>query len=204
MGLSVVSIGGLIGIFLTATLTQWYYTKKYGANGLPCLPTDRPVISLDLGWGATQIHELKEEIRDLTARARNLERELAEIQLTKLAMDRARQMGKDGQARLKELKQLKNLRKGLSKRIAGGIGRRIHRAGTRVKSPFRTVIYGHSPFENGTKHDIERGESHELEEDGEDIELHEREQYIQEQLADINAEKDRLVQLKISEERNAG
>jgi hypothetical protein len=205
MGLSVASIGGIIGIFITASLTQWYYTKKYGANGLPCFPSERPLFSLDLGWGATQIHEIKEEIHDLSSRARMLERELAEIRLTRLALEKARDLGEEGQARLRELKQIKNLRKGLGKRIVGGIGHRIHRVGTRIKSPIRTLMMGH-PIED--KHDIEHGESaliheQEKEKDEEEIELREREQNIQEQLADVNTEKNLLEQIKVSEERNS-
>jgi hypothetical protein len=205
MGTSIVAIGGLIGVFLSATLTQWYYTQRLGANGLPCCRTDRPISLLDLGWGAAQLHEITEEIIDLTSRAKVLERELAEVQLTRAAMARARQLGQEGQLKLNELKKLKVVRRGLSKRILGGLGDRFHRAGTRFKSPFRTFLHGRPSHVD----DLEGGgipsihEHDEYEEEPEEIEEEEelrvREEEIQAELADVTAEKDMLVQVKASE-----
>jgi hypothetical protein len=204
MGVSIVTIGGLIGIFITSSLAQWYYTKHYGSNGFPCLPTNYSLFSFDLGWKTSQLLEITQEIQDLTARTRTLQRELAEIRLTRIAIDRAKAMGEAGQERLKELKKMKNLRKSLSKRIVGGLGRRIHRAGTRIKSPLQTLIMGDR--HSHEQHDIEQGEistmhehEHEHEENEEERELREREHEAQAELADLQAEKDLLEQLKISE-----
>jgi len=204
MGVSVVAIGGLLGVFIAATLTQWYYTKRIGAEGLPCLRTDRPTSSLDLGWGAAQIHEITEELHDLTSRARTLERELAEVRLTRDAMAAARRLGEEGQHKFNELKTMQVVRRGLSKRIVGGLGHAIHGAGTRLKAPFRTLLHGRPSHE----HQPEGGEAQPLheqelehEETEEEIELRLREDEIQAELADIDVEKGTLEQIKISEAR---
>lgn len=199
MGLSVVIIGGLIGTFLAATLTQWYYQKHYGSNGLP-FRSDRPIITFDLGWGSAQILEITEELRDLNNRARSLERELAEIRLTRMAIERAKAMGEGGQARLRELKQMKNLPRTLNRNIVGGIGRRIHRARTKITSPFKTLLMGREPTHEP---DIKLGGEHENElteeESEEEQELREREHDVEAQLDDLNSESNYLEHLKASE-----
>jgi len=194
MGVSVVAIGGLLGVFIAATLTQWYYTKRYGADGLPCFRSDRPTSSLDLGWGSAQIHEITEEIHDITSRARMLERELVEVQLTRTAMAKARLLGQDGQLRLNELKKMKIVRNGLSRRILGGLGHKIHEAGARLKTPFRTLLHDHTSQPDH----LEAGVDPAHEEGEEEIELGLREAEIQAELTDLSAEKDLLERIKVS------
>jgi len=195
MGVTVVAIGALLGLFISATLTQCYYYKRYGSNGLPCFSSERPLLSLDLGWNSTQMQEITDEIHDLASRAHMLERELAEIRLTRLAVDRARAMGEEGQELLKELRQMKNLRKNLNRRIVGGLGQRIYRAGVHIKSPFWQLMG------QAQDHDVERGDLPLFEQGlgDEDHELLERELQVQSNLADLRAEKDLLEQIKVSE-----
>jgi len=202
MGVSVVTIGGLVGVFIAATLTQWYYTKRYGADGLACFRSDRPTSTLDLGWGAAQIHEITQDIHDISSRARTLEHELVEVQLTRNAMAKARLLGQEGQLRLNELKKMKVVRRGLSKRILGGLGHKVHHAATRLKIPFRTLLHDHAAHDDHLEAGLNESvpeHDYEHEEGEEETELRLREAEIQAELTDLSAEKDLLERIKVSE-----
>lgn len=67
----------------TSTVTQWYYTKNYGANGLPklCGMSCR----FDCGWADEQVDEVR---ADLAERAHQLETELREINIQQKLRER--------------------------------------------------------------------------------------------------------------------
>ncbi|KZS96949.1 hypothetical protein SISNIDRAFT_463669 [Sistotremastrum niveocremeum HHB9708] len=67
----------------TSTVTQWYYTKSYGANGLPKLCGFS--CRFDCGWADEQVNEVR---TDLAERAHELEAEIREINIQKKLRER--------------------------------------------------------------------------------------------------------------------